>query len=478
MAPTRKKNKDSKKEEEDSKPPARATRSSTSKKEQNEDEPQCSLFEEALDDPVREPEEDGKANTVQGAPGPASHTTSSRVLSKPAKSPVKKKILKKSPSPSKAAKNPYKANKPVSSVDTPVMDSSFLALLNVSPSKNPSSGASRSTRDALLRVALGKGPEKSSCFAFFRVEPLVHGQACYLEKIFADAIYNEEPWTKQLNFEKRFVKWAHNGVDQLNNKNYPIRMFLVPLLSIPKTDTLVRLGKYICANINADPNSTSELKLNESKYVWLDGVKTWQHLTSVNDCLQRLRTTVGPPDGPEWFKSNVNHVLYCFAKGTINEDLARRLYAPNWMVHGFFGAAKRSGNARDSDRKEREENNSREGKNENDDERSEEAWETDREGREALEREADSDVDEEEEEEEEEEEKDDDEDEDEDEGEQKETMKAEKTDEAAAEEDEDSVVEVIEIKKEKTHETEKGAVKEAPNENEDQEDSDDDMLFA
>ena len=160
------------------------------------------------------------------------------------------------------------------------------------------------------------------------------GQSSYAEKIWSDDIRNGAPWATALNFEKRPMRWADGGEDKMNANNYAIRLFIVPLDVLPPDEDIIEMGTFICDNLNAHPSNYCKVEVSKQNFFWIKTPTTWQHVISTASCLERIYAAVGQPVSGGWWSTNEELVKSYFAPGSINESLARKLYAPPYMLAG------------------------------------------------------------------------------------------------------------------------------------------------
>ena len=191
--------------------------------------------------------------------------------------------------------------------------------------------ARTSSRDAVLRAVRIITP---SPHLIFRCA--VPGQSTYAEKIWNDDTRASAPWTVALNFEKRLLRWCHEGNEQQNANGHAIRLFVIPLEETPADDAIFEMAQYICDNLNANPSNFTTTTFNKHDFFWIDGPTTWQNVISTSACLDRIFTKCGQPSGTDWWDTHARKVKTYFAPGSVNEHLARRLCAPSTVAHGFF----------------------------------------------------------------------------------------------------------------------------------------------
>ena len=187
---------------------------------------------------------------------------------------------------------------------------------------------------AFSKCVIARGPAASSCFLIFRVQP---DATEWPEKVLSDLMRHAPAWVVAFDFERRFVRWHHEGEEQKNSRGYSVRMFAMPCREIPTRPAMKELGQEICNNVNTEPGNTTSLEVDPDSFFWHDDIVTWQFIASTDDCIQRIFNAVGRPDGPAWWEKNAGAVKYCFAPGSMSDDLARMFFAPQSMVTGVVG---------------------------------------------------------------------------------------------------------------------------------------------
>ena len=231
--------------------------------------------------------------------------------------------------------------------ESPTISPALLSKFKFSSAKNTSRSSSK---DSILRAVRIVTPHP---YLIFRCA--VPGQSAYSEKVWNDDIRAGAPWTVALNFEKRLLRWCHDGNEQQNANGYAIRLFVIPLEEIPPDDAIFEMAQYICDNLNANVSNFTTTSYNKSDFFWIQEPTTWQNVISTSTCLDRLFSKCGQPSGTDWWDTHAAEVKTYFAPGSINEHLARRLYAPATMVHGLFPQVDDDGEHDSEDEEEEEE---------------------------------------------------------------------------------------------------------------------------
>ena len=220
--------------------------------------------------------------------------------------------------------------------ETPTIDYSFLSEVKFSPTKKAEKAEkSRTTeRSAYIRMAvIPHGEDKA---AVIRIEPASSKYDAWQEKCLYDDIRNKAEYTKTLNFERRTLKWVEGDEEKMNSKGYNIRLFVIPFEVIPSEETLKKMANAICQGVNSNPQNYNDLLMDPYNLFWTNNKIRWQQVISTADCLTRLFEAAGQPDSDFWFPKHSKRVNSFFAPGFIDENVARRLRAPNNMIYGYL----------------------------------------------------------------------------------------------------------------------------------------------
>jgi hypothetical protein len=195
----------------------------------------------------------------------------------------------------------------------------------------------RSPRDSDLKCCVIKGVGISTIV--FRAEALdpTIPYGSWAEKTLAENVFSLTPnWTTPLNFDTRNKKlyWFHENIEKKNPRNYNIQMFAILTTQevIPK-ERIIRLGQYICDNLNRDPKNTTTTSLDEQSFFWLEGKPIWSDIMGYDAALASLLLETGHTRDDGYFLRNKNKIHSYFHPGSMSVDLAMTLLAPPEEIH-------------------------------------------------------------------------------------------------------------------------------------------------
>jgi hypothetical protein len=147
-----------------------------------------------------------------------------------------------------------------------------------------------------LRLVVIRG-DNSTCHLLFRCEEN-HRKASWFEKLFCDAIRQQESWATRLNFSQHFYHWHHRDVPQFNQRGYPIRMFHIPL-SIPATDFTIpaalQMCRHICNMLGSYPSTRRPITFDERTLFWLQPNAVWSEVIGTRKSLSMIHAQKGAP---------------------------------------------------------------------------------------------------------------------------------------------------------------------------------------
>jgi hypothetical protein len=141
-----------------------------------------------------------------------------------------------------------------------------LAVFGITPAAGGKTNYNN--KNSKLRCVMIAGPEMTSA-VIFRLEPndrtLANGS--WAEKVFFDAIRTGEGWVTSINVDTRCLDWYHENVSQKNPRGYSIRLFIIRTDGhMPPKENIVKLGQYICQNINAAPANNTTTTIQEENF--------------------------------------------------------------------------------------------------------------------------------------------------------------------------------------------------------------------
>jgi hypothetical protein len=157
---------------------------------------------------------------------------------------------------------------------------------------------------------------------------------CWAEKKLGDCIASHEPWTVELNFADTPLIWWHNNVRQDNNREFPIRMFVMYVKALPATEDIVELAREICRNLNASLTAMNAISVDEQNLFWLPRGAVWSDILGCDEALRALIRDCNSGYPRPGFYDNHTRVIHTyFRAGTFSRELAQILHAPTAEIH-------------------------------------------------------------------------------------------------------------------------------------------------
>ena len=195
------------------------------------------------------------------------------------------------------------------------------------------------TRDSWLKACLVKGP--GSCGIVFRVEPKdasINGGS-WAEKCFFDALRQKQDWIVRLNFHPRCLSWYHGDVEQKNSKGYAIRLFVIYATEAPSKDNVLKLGAFICSQVNAMPDNATTISVaDEMAFFWIPRAAVWADVIGTAAAFKTLVDTHGVPY-QGYYEKHRDVIHSYFRPGTLTHEIATKLRAPIEQVAPEFRGA-------------------------------------------------------------------------------------------------------------------------------------------
>ena len=193
------------------------------------------------------------------------------------------------------------------------------------------------SKDSTLRVVYIDGVDGGALV--FRCEPNDpnYRQGCWAEKIFFDHVRNQAGWVKAINVESDMLHWFANNEARLNPKSYNIRLFVIYCGERPDNENIIKLGNYICQNINATPNNNTTISVIPEQFFWLPEIPkpVWSDIIGSDAALKALVAKKGMP-ASGYYEQHKAVIHTYFHPQSFTLDLARALYAPLEQVHAKY----------------------------------------------------------------------------------------------------------------------------------------------
>jgi len=217
-----------------------------------------------------------------------------------------------------------------------------------------STGTNVPNRGSTLKCCLIAGVDYSAIV--FRIQPNdPHNKnGSWAEKLFFDAVRASEEWVKNINMDSNVLPWFHHNNPQKNPKGYFVRLFIIRTLPpVPPKDSVIKLGKYICQQLENTPGNTTKVTLDEGNFFWLHQPTVWSDVIGCNAALAEIIRSKGQPHQGMYnvsiftpfnylritnmhkgfFEAHQKYIHTFFHPNTLSAELARELRAPNRELH-------------------------------------------------------------------------------------------------------------------------------------------------
>jgi hypothetical protein len=222
-----------------------------------------------------------------------------------------------------------------------------LASLGISPARTlPFAAQSRasSTRDCLIKVAIIKGLNNSAVIVM-RCAPIVTmpnaSNICWPEKVFVDALKNDDVWTRQHSICRETHQWYHENQQMKNNKGYAIRLFTMFADNVPTNSSVISFCESVCRCINSSHGNTSTISVMPHNLFWLPNDSVWSDIVGAQKSVELIVGEKGEPEHG-FYEENEELILTHFHYKTLNVDLANYFYAPDSALHSSIVAERNS----------------------------------------------------------------------------------------------------------------------------------------
>ena len=132
-----------------------------------------------------------------------------------------------------------------------------------------------------------------------------------------------------LNFDVLCYSWFENSVPQLNDKEFPIKLFCINIDSDPPTlKTLLSIGKHICEIINAKEGNKTKALVDEHDFIWINK-PTGLDIIGQTMAQKKLQDTIGKFNESSYLQHSQTISAF-FREGDIPDYLARLIGAPHY----------------------------------------------------------------------------------------------------------------------------------------------------
>jgi hypothetical protein len=219
-----------------------------------------------------------------------------------------------------------------------------LAAFGIRPSKSPPHFGGKtlnsSSKDSTMRVAVIKGVKSETAAIVMRCEPVSgmanNSNASWSEKLFADALGSPtkqtERWVLDLFISLITYPWHHINIRQMNNKGFPIRLFVMYTDGVPSEDSVYKFCQTVCYYLNATLNNTTKITVDPKTMFWLGENAKWSDVVGDKQSCDMLTFGKGEPN-PGFYEEHKDEILTHFHDGTFSENLASYFHAPDSTLH-------------------------------------------------------------------------------------------------------------------------------------------------
>jgi hypothetical protein len=169
----------------------------------------------------------------------------------------------------------------------------------------------------------------------FRAEVNDPVYTSWSEKILFDAVSKQVGWVKNLELSSNMPKWFDGNKEMKNSRGYPIRLFLLPLATMPTPESVDGIVALICDNVNAQPGNSTNMSPGSTS-AWLpgSGPAVWSDVLGTDNALGELfRRTGFPRSGGNFFFTYRDLIRTYFHPNSFSVSLQTLLQAPETEVH-------------------------------------------------------------------------------------------------------------------------------------------------
>lgn len=208
---------------------------------------------------------------------------------------------------------------------------SNLSAFGLAPSPTSSTVINK---DGLLMCVVIDSP--NGAYIIFRAVPVDERGGSLGEKYLFDAIRVKEPnWCDSINMNKSCLHWFENNIQMLNNRGYPIREFTIHLGTpgLPEPESVFSLAEYVCQQVNGADGNNTTTRVDRNRFYWIPrGECCWYDIIGWDAALRKLIRKTGPPNAG-YFERNLALIRSFFREGTLPEQLAAFIHAPESELH-------------------------------------------------------------------------------------------------------------------------------------------------
>jgi hypothetical protein len=237
-------------------------------------------------------------------------------------------------------------NSSVGAAQTAKTTTPDLAAIGISPAKSlPFAAQSRtsSVKDCLMKAVIIRGLNNSAAIVM-RCAPIVtipnSFNICWSEKVFVDALRNNETWTTEHSICHETQQWFHENIQMKNGKGYAIRLFVMYADNVPTHHSVAQYCESVCRCINSSHGNTTTISVNAQNMFWLPDNSVWSDVVGVQKSVELIVSEKGNPERG-FYEENEELILTHFHDATLSVDLANYLHAPDSALHSSVVAQRK-----------------------------------------------------------------------------------------------------------------------------------------
>lgn len=165
-------------------------------------------------------------------------------------------------------------------------------------------------------------------------------KSLWLEKIFADSVKNCDTnvhysWASKYYFLKDTMAWYQNDSPMMNDRNYPIRLFIQSFSTTGNLtkDTLVQIGNDIIEDLSALDGVKEQIKLDHQG-LKEDREFCWQEVIGTKQAFALMRQEIGESEIVDTsYYGRFKQVIHVyFRENSLHPEIARKVGAPNNQI--------------------------------------------------------------------------------------------------------------------------------------------------
>lgn len=190
-----------------------------------------------------------------------------------------------------------------------------------------------SRREGNLQFAFIKGPTPCLLLKF-------SPNGFWGEKKLFDALRERQPWLMSLEPHPQIFNYHVNNVAVRNARGYSIRVFAFFVGEIPAQEAFVRMGEYICTEVNDMEGNNTTASVDPDNLFFVDGddgATVWSDVLGMKQAYEQMLQLAGEDVSEQFYARHTPLVHSFFRSGTLHPELAQTINAPNYEVLGWGG---------------------------------------------------------------------------------------------------------------------------------------------